>query len=225
VVISPATFNFGSVVATTSSKPHTFTASNKSLVPAHLKTVTALLPPSSFVISPDNCSGQILAPKGKPKSACTMGVAYAPSIVTVSPPEKGTLTLPYDNINPATAVLEGTGIAATLTAPTTTVTLAGAKVGTTGTSHSITFTNNTAAALTLGTMSISANFTITSDLCSTKTLAPKGKPGNSCLVKAAFQPVGGTPPGTVLNGTLSDGFTYGANSGSVSVKVKGTVKP
>jgi hypothetical protein len=111
VVIAPSSANFGREVATASTHPRQFVATNKSLVPAVIGTVTATFAPASpFKLVADKCSTITL----DPKKSCTMNVIFAP--ITVGD-AKDSLSLPYNNPNPATAALEGTGIAVTLTAP------------------------------------------------------------------------------------------------------------
>jgi hypothetical protein len=230
VVIAPTSFNFGKVVATASSKPHKFTATNKSLVPAHLTTVNALLPPSSFVVSADTCSGATLDVKGTPKSKCTLDVAFAPAAVSSPAAVTETLTINYDAQNPATATLTGTGIAPTAKIAPTTVTFAKTKAGFTSAAKTITITNESVGAsvtLSAPLASIGPNFAIPSgdDACSGMTLTAKGTPGAKCIVKAEFTPFGGAASGTALTAPLSYNFSVSGNPpATLTATLKGTVK-
>jgi hypothetical protein len=188
-------------------------------------TATALLPPGSFVITADACSGQTLAIKGKPNSTCKISVDFQPSGVDSA---SETLTLPYDAANPATAALTGTGIAPTAKIAPLTVTFAKTTAGLTSATKTITITNTSVgASVTLSTLlaPIGPDFAISSDLCGGVVLAPKGKPGAKCQVKAQFTPPSGTAPGTVLTAPLSYDFSVnGVPPTTLTATLKGTSK-
>ena len=117
--------------------------------------------------------------------------------------------------------LSGTGIAVTLKAPKS-ESFTAVDAGVTGKAKNIELSNSSTVPVTLETAALGApdpgSFTISSDGCSGQVLAPKGK----CTVAVEF-----APPGTASGAqtsTLSFGFTYGANSGSVSTALKSKVK-
>jgi hypothetical protein len=60
---------------------------------------------------------------------------------------------------------------------------------------------------------------ITADACAGITLAPNN---SKCVVTLEFAPAAGSSG--ILDGTLSYPFSYGTNSGTVSIPVKGKVK-
>ena len=129
-----------------SSTVHTFTATNKSLVPAHIQKLTASLigaNPSAFVVSPDNCTGKTLDVKGKPTSKCTIGIAFAP---TVPGPVNETLSITYDAVNPATATLTGIGIGPTAKIAPPTVSFAKTAPGATSAAKTVTISNTSKGA-------------------------------------------------------------------------------
>ncbi|HLW71504.1 MAG TPA: hypothetical protein VKS22_12880 [Candidatus Binataceae bacterium] len=206
---SPAKLDFKNVDATATSKTKKLTLHNKG---ANAATIGQIAPPSSFTLSSDNCSNLTVAPKKK----CTVDFAFAPATAVGSVSE--TLVIPYNGASPS-ETLEGNGIAVTLSAPKS-VTAPSVAAGSVGKAKKITIHNKSTATVQIGAASLSANFQIASggDACANTALAAKGK----CVVSLEFAPATGTS-GT-LPGTLAYNFTYGANSNSVSISLKGKVK-
>jgi hypothetical protein len=208
LTVSPAKLNFGNIDATASSKTKKLTLRNTS------KTVAAvigqLIPPASFTISSDGCSNQTI----QPRKNCTVEVAFVPATVIGSVSEA--LVIPYNGTSPA-ETLEGNGIAATLKAPSS-KTLPSADAGSISKTANITISNRSAATVQLGAASLLEDFTITDDGCANASLAPK----TSCVVTVEFEPAEGTSG--ELTAVLGYDFTYGANSGSVAVTLKGKVE-
>ena len=228
MVIAPASFNFGKVVATASSKVHKFTATNKSKAPAHLGTLAALLPPS-FTLSLDKCTNQTLTPKGTKTDKCTVDVAFTPTTVTAVPLTE-MLTVPYDNASTATAKLEGTGIGPTAKRAPTSVTFGKTTGGGISTAiKKVTITNSSAgASIVLSTLlaPIMPNFAIVKDFCAGATLTAKGTAGAKCVVTTRFTPLAGTAAGTKLSAVLSYSFSLVGNppAGTLTATLKGTAK-
>jgi hypothetical protein len=208
LTVSPAKLNFGNIDATASSRTKKLTLHNTS------KTVAAvigqLIPPASFTISSDGCSNQTI----QPRKDCTVEVAFTPATVVGSVSE--TLTIPYNGASPA-ETLEGNGVAVTLKAPSS-KTLPNDEAGEIGKTGTITISNRSAATVQLGAASALEDFTITDDGCAETTLAPKA----SCAVTVEFAPAEGTSG--ELTSALGYDFTYGANSGSVAITLKGKVE-
>jgi hypothetical protein len=69
----------------------------------------------------------------------------------------------------------------------------------------------------LGAAGATPGFLITADGCANGSLPPAAQ----CVVSIAIAPGGGA--GGELTGMLSYNFTYGANSGSVAIALKGKV--
>ncbi|MGA8791861.1 choice-of-anchor D domain-containing protein [Candidatus Binatus sp.] len=210
---APLTINFGSVDATGTSKSKKVALTNKGTTAAVIGTVTATTP---FAIAggTNACSGQTIEPKKK----CSFEVEFAPA--TPGATTGGSIEVPYNGTGP-TVALEGDGVAVTLKAPKS-ESFTAVDAGVTGKAKNIELSNSSTVPVTLKTAALGApdpgSFTIASDGCSGQVLAPKGK----CTVAVEFAPPG-SASGTQTS-TLSFGFTYGANSGSVSTALKSKVK-
>jgi hypothetical protein len=117
--------------------------------------------------------------------------------------------------------LSGDGIAVTLKAPSKEK-FSSVAVGGTSKADKIKISNPASVSVSLGTTSIGGSdptaFTITANTC-TGTLTHK--PGN-CTITMEFTPKSGATGGQ--SATVGFSYTYGANTGSVSVPISGTVK-
>jgi uncharacterized repeat protein (TIGR03803 family) len=208
---APSTMNFGNVDATATSKPKKMSLSNTGTASAQITQVSASPP---WVISTDACSGQIIAPKKK----CELGLEFAP--VTPGAVSGGTVDVAYNGSSPAMS-LDGTGIAVTLKVPSQEK-FSSVAAGASGKPKMIKISNPGNVSVNLGTTSIGGNdpgaFTITANTC-TGTLA--AKPGN-CTITMEFTP--GSHTTGAQSATVGFSYTYGANNGSVSVPISGTVK-
>jgi hypothetical protein len=176
---------------------------------------------SPFSIQTDNCSGKTIAPAG----TCSIIVKFAPTSAT---PFTDSFNIPSnDQATPSvTFSVSGTGAAA----PTP-------KIGVTDTvppandlqipfgtvleggniSQTVTIANSGSADLVIGTLAggnpLAAPFSITTDNCSGKTVAPAG----SCTVTVKFAPTG--------VGVFSDSFDIPSNdpsTPSITFNVSGT---
>ena len=210
---APATINFGSVDATGTSKPKKVTLTNKGTIAAVIGSVTAT-PPFVVAGGENTCSGQTIEPKKK----CSFEVEFAPA--TPGAVSDKTIEVGYNGASPAMS-LSGNGIAVTLKAPKS-ESFTAVDAGVTGKAKNIELSNSSTVPVTLETAALGApdpgSFTIASDGCSGQVLAPKGK----CTVAVEFAPPGSASG--AQTSTLSFGFTYGANSGSVSTALKSKVK-
>ncbi len=190
------------------------TLTNKGTTAAVIGSVTASSP---FVIAggSDSCSGQSIAVKKK----CSFDVEFAPA--TVADVTGGSIDVIYNGTSPAVG-LQGNGIAVTLKAPKSESFSAVDAGSTTGKPKNVEISNSSTVPVTLETATLGApdpgSFTITSDECSGELIAPKGKR----TVAIKFAPPGGASG--AQTSTLSFGFTYGANNGSVSTALKSKVK-
>jgi hypothetical protein len=204
---SPATLNFKNVDATSSSKTKELTLNNEGAATAQ---IGQIVPPASFALSDDLCSNTTLAVEKK----CTVDLAFVP---TVPGAVSEALMIPYNGTSPS-ETLSGNGLAVTLSAPKS-VTLPSTAAGTTGKAKKVTIKNTSDATVTVGAATLSGNFIFAPDACTGATLTPNtGK----CVATLEFMPVAGSSG--PLTGTLSYPFSYGTNSGNVSVPLKGKVK-
>jgi len=139
---------------------------------------------------------------------------------TVANVTGGSIDVTYNGSSPAVA-LRGNGTAVVLSAPRSR-SLGAATPGESGKSVAIAVSNRNKVPVTLGTATLggtdAASFKITNDSCSGQALAAKGK----CSAEVQFTPAqNASGP---QNASLSLGFTYGSNNGSVSTNLSGRVR-
>jgi hypothetical protein len=217
-VLTPkaTTVAFGDVFATGASAAKTATLTNKSTVAAVVGQATV---PEGVIVKKDTCSNKTI----KAKASCSVSMVYSPAIPGAL---SGSLAVPYGASSAtetlsAEVTLTGTGEAVTLTPPVLEK-FAVTKAGTLKTA-TVTIKNKTTVPVTMGTLALSgdSSFTTILDKCSTKIVKAKA----SCTDKLQFAPPLGTASGTILTGTLTAPFTYGANIGSpAAIPIEGPVK-
>lgn len=210
---APSKVNFGKVDATAASKPKKVKLTNKGNAVAQISAITATSP---FTIGGggNTCAGQSIAPKKN----CSFEVEFAPEVAGQA--SNGSIEVAYNGTSPSVA-LEGTAEAVTLKAPKS-AGLPAVAAGAVSKAKNIEISNTSAVTLTLATATLggtdAGSFKISSDGCSGKTLAAKGK----CAIA-----VEAAPPGNATGtqtATLSLGFSYGVNSGTASTSLKAKVK-
>jgi hypothetical protein len=209
---APAKLSFGNVDATGTSKPKKVTLTNKGTAAALIGSVTAT-PPLAIASGANTCSGQSIAPKKK----CSFDVEFAPA--TPGAVSGGSIDVSYNGTSP-TVSLSGTGIAVKLKAASK-ETFSPVAAGAIGKSKAIKISNPATVSVSLGATSIAgddpSSFTITANSC-TGTLAAKG----NCTITMEFTPGSGATG--AQSATVGFSYTYGANGGSVSIPISGTVK-
>ncbi len=216
--LSAAALNFVATTVNTASAAQTITLSNTG--DAALTLVAAKITGGDFSVV--NGCGPALAPR----TSCGIAVTFAPKSVGAQ-----TGTLEIDDVQRAQIVaLSGSGNAApgiSLTPSTLTFTATG--VGNATAPQTLTLVNNSASAVTLGAVSVTGDFGLTSAAGNCTSSAALSA-GQSCTLSVAFAPqAAGARNGTVsvatgsvtqlvhLNGTGID-FSLAA-SGSTSATV------
>jgi len=209
---APAKLSFGNVDATATSKPKKVTLTNKGTIAAVIGSVSAT-PPFAIASGADTCSGKSIAAK----KTCSLGVEFAPS--TPGAATGGSIDVSYNGTSPKVS-LSGTGIVVTLKAPSK-ETLSSVAAGGTGKPKAIKISNPATVSVTLGITSIGGSdptaFTITANTC-TGTLAAKG----NCTITMEFTPGSGATG--AQSAKVGFSYTYGANTGVVSIPISGKVK-
>ncbi len=209
---APAKISFGNVDASGTSKLKKVTLTNKGTNAAVIVSVIATAP---FAIAgvENTCSGQSIAAKKK----CSFEVEFSPA--TPGAVSGGSIEVSYNGTSPAVS-LSGAGIAVTLKAPSK-ETFSPVAAGGTGKPKAIKISNPATVNLGLGVTSIADTdptaFTITANTC-TGTLAAKG----NCTITMEFTPGSGATG--AQSATVGFSYTYGANTGVVSIPISGTVK-
>lgn len=179
LIATPAslTFTVKQVVGTVSAAK-TITVKNQSVASITINNVSVS---ANFKLSSNTCSGVTLAAT----KTCTLGVQFAPTNPAAL---KGAVTVTSTGDNPTMVVsLAGTGVyplsfsVASLSFPST-------AVGSTAGPLTAKLTNNSSAAIPLGTRTASQDFigsgaTVTSDNCGSSLAA-----GATCLFDVYFQP-------------------------------------
>ena len=188
------------------------TLTNKGTKAAVIGSVTAT-PPFEIASGENTCSGQSVAPKKK----CEFDIEFSPA--TPGAVTGGSVDVSYNGARP-TVNLSGTGLAVTLKAPSK-ETFSPVAAGATGKSKNIRISNSATVSVSLGTTTIGGDdpsaFTITANSC-TGTLTAKG----NCTIAMEFMP--GSSATGAQSATVGFSYTYGANGGSVSIPISGTVK-
>ncbi|MGZ5572181.1 MAG: choice-of-anchor D domain-containing protein, partial [Usitatibacter sp.] len=183
ITISPASFNFGSVLVGQSGVPQTFTIANPGSVPLTIGPVTTT---SNFSVVLTDCGSAI-----PPRSSCIAQVAFTP---TQAGSLSGLVSVAVGAGPAASASLSGTGTqAAALTLPSA-IDLGSFLVGsTTPLSVPVELRNSGNAVLTLGNITLTGPFTLANP-CPIN-LAP----GASCTLTLGFS----TTTRGEFNGTLT----------------------
>ncbi|MGB3552772.1 MAG: choice-of-anchor D domain-containing protein, partial [Candidatus Binatus sp.] len=188
------------------------TLTNKGKIAAVIGSVTAK-PPFTIASVEDTCSGQTIAAKKK----CDFEVEFAPATPGIV--SDHTVDVTYNGASP-TISLGGTGIAVTLKAPSK-QTCSPVAAGGRGKPKKIKISNPATVSVSLGIASVDATdptaFPITANSC-TGALASKG----NCTITMEFTP--GSSATGAQSATVGFGYTYGANTGVVSIPISGTVE-
>jgi len=166
-----------------------------------------------LVITKNQCLGQLAV-----KKSCTFQAALAPPTVGEV---TGTLQIPY-NGNVARVPVKGRGLEVKASAPRT-VSFHATIASLPAVAKTISIVNRTAVPLSELSLiaPTSGSFLIDSatDTCANQTLPAKGK----CTLTVLFSPPAGTQPGLVED-EFGYSYNYGANSGSVLMRLRGKVK-
>jgi len=208
----PATLNFGTVNATGTSNVKKVALINQGPAIATIESVTAT--PPFAIVGEDTCTGQSIGLKRK----CSFAVEFMPVIPNAV--SGGSINVTYNGANPATS-LNGIGVQVTLNAPSK-ETFSPVVAGATGTPKKITISNPATVSVNLGATSIGgsnpAAFTITANTCT----GPLPSNPSTCTITMEFTPAIGVVG--VQSATVGFSYTYGANTGIVSVPISGTVR-
>ncbi len=191
-------FNGTVVGQTSSSRSVTLTNEQTSAL-----SFTSIVASAGFSIASSTCGPGIAA-----GANCTVGVTFSPtSVGSIT----GTLTFTDSAAtSPQVVNLSGTGNAP-VTFSTSSLNFGTVTVNTTSSAKTVTVTNRLSSALTLGSVTASAGFIVSSNSCGTSIPA-----GGKCSVSVEFSP---TAAGLV-QGSLS--FTDGALTSPQSVTLTGT---
>ena len=208
----PSTMDFPNVVATTQSHSQKLHLTSVGKIPA---LIGQLVAPASFSLANDSCSSQLLI------HPCSADVTFAPT-ATGNVSEQ--MSIPYNGAA-LSVTLKGEATPPAVSGPKS-VNLGAVKAGGFGPGKLVKLTNRSTLSVRMLSPNITAlggasdtDFTVDSDSCIGKTLAPKGK----CTLKIALTPGSGAI-GT-LAGTLNYNFSYGnpAAISAASVPLKGKV--
>jgi len=206
--VTPATFDFGSILDGTATAAQTFTVQNTGGEGGAPTVALAGTNAADFSLASNACTGTLAA-----GAKCTFGVVFKPSAAGA---ETASLTAGTTGAGQGKATLTGTGLAAAALAITpATETFPSQVVGTAGTDVAFTVKNGggvTTGALkaTLGGTNASAFVLPTAgDACTGKTLAA----GATCAVNVHFGPAANATPGN-LQATLQVAGTPGGTASS-----------
>ena len=205
LTLSPASLDFGNVIANTTSLEKTVMVTNTSGASISLTSITAN-GDFALVATPTSCpygGGQVAS-----GATCPVFVTFTP---TATSTRTGTVTVTYAGQgSPQTVGLSGTGIVAAVNVSPNSLSFSGQNVGTSSAPQTVTLTNPASVALSVSNVVISSGWTQSNDCL------PSVAANFSCTLEVSFQPTAlGPQTGTL---TLTD---YAGNSPQ-TVKLSGT---
>jgi Beta-propeller repeat len=216
--VSPVSLSFGTVLIGTTAPAQYVTIVNNTS-----SAVALTFPPAiTGANAADFANSATAGPAGPACTAsiaagttCTLGVTFTP---TVNGAESATLTV-VTPLETTAVALSGTGsnTSAALTPSPTTLTFTGTLIGDTSAAQTVTFTNNTGGAFSVGTATASAGFGIGSDTCSGANLAVAA----TCTIGVTLAPPAGTAVGAITGSLSVPGSSEGSSAASVTLN--GTV--
>jgi hypothetical protein len=181
ISFTPTSLSFGGVVVGSTGLA-TITATNTGGVAVALQPATIT---TGYSIAANACTGTLA-----PAASCQIKIAFTP----ISPGDlPGTLTLAGNfSASPATAALDGQGVApGTLTLSPASLSFGTVVENTTSASATITATNTGGAAVTVQSSVVTSSYKIVADTCNGSVAA-----GAQCNLSIAFAPTGaGDTPG------------------------------
>jgi len=177
VTLTPNTLDFGNQIVG-SAQTKTITLRNSGTTALGISSTG--LGGTAFTVSDDQCTSKTL----QPNQLCTVTIRF-------QPPDKAGYSERFffsDNApdSPQHVPLTGTGITAAITLSPTSVAFGAQPVGTAQT-RIVTFNNQTAMTVTMGTVTLAApsgGFSLAGDACSNQTISG----GSACNVTVRFQP-------------------------------------
>ncbi len=195
VSLSAASHDFGNQLVETTSGAFTFTVTN--IGGAYLN-IGALGITGEFTLSANTCNGAQLALN----QSCSFSVTFTP---LSNGTKSGTVSIPSDaSTSPDSVSLNGNGIAPAVDVNPASHNFGNQLVGTTSGEFTFTVTNTGTADLNIGSLDVTGQFALSSDNCSSQTVAPLG----TCTFEATFSPT-----------------STGAKTGSVSIPSDASTSP
>ncbi len=199
VAVTPGTLQFGSVTVGGTSAAQSITLKNTGTAAATVATPTIT---GDFLVSANTCSSALAAGGG----SCSIAVEFAP---TAEGARSGNLTV-TDSTGTHTVALSGTGTGQPVVALSpASLTFDRTAIGGTSTAQTVTVTNSGSGSATLKTPTITGDFAITSNACSS-TLAA----GATCTLAVAFGPT--------ATGSRTGLLTLADSAGNHTVQLSGT---
>ena len=195
ISVNPASWDFGSLAVGSTSTAKSFTVTNTGT--ANL-VIGALSITGNFALSSNTCTSATVAPAG----TCTFGVTFSPASTGA---KVGSVSIPSNTpTTPTSVALSGTCITPALSVTPVSWDFGSQAVGSTSTAKSFTVTNTGTANLVIGALSITGNFALSSNTCTSATVAPAG----TCTFGVTFSPA-----------------STGAKVGSVSIPSNASSSP
>jgi hypothetical protein len=192
------------VFATGASNPKTVTITNLSR--SNSATLGAVTADSPFSISNDQCSGMMIAPRGK----CTVALQFLPDATTRY---SGALAVPYNG--PTVSVpLSGVGAPVKLKASGK-VKLGTVTAGSSGAPRTITVTNPSSVSVNTSNLVLNGPFVMMNDGCSGQPIPSNGM----CTFQAEFAPPQGSSG--KMTGSVVVPYSYGSNAGQTTINLSG----
>ncbi len=199
VSLSPSSLSFGSYNLGTTSSAKAIQLANTGAAALSISSIVASSP-----FNQTNTCGSSVAPA----SQCTINVTFRPTLIGAI---NGAVTLTTNaSTSPDTVSLSGSGIGPQASLSPASLAFGGQAANTTSRSQTVTITNTGTTSLSIGGASVSSNFVLMSNTCTTLS------PGSSCAISVSFSPPATGP----FNGTLS--ITTNAYDSPSQVPLSGT---
>jgi hypothetical protein len=177
MTLSATSLDFGNQNLQTTSQPQAVALTNSGAGPLTIMSISA----SGDFAQTNNCGTEVAE-----GAQCTISITFAPATAGT---RTGAATI-TDNApdSPQTINLTGTGVPATLTLSTTSLTFGEQNVGTTSAEQTVTVTNSGAGPLVIFSIGASGDFPQTHNCpISPATIGPSA----SCTISLTFRPTGG----------------------------------
>jgi hypothetical protein len=177
VTLSATSLDFGNQNLNTTSPPQTVTLTNSGAGPLTIMSISA----SADFAQSNDCGASVAE-----GAQCTISVTFTPATAGT---RTGAVTITDNAVDsPQTISLTGTGVPATLTLSTTSLTFGEQNVGTTSAPQTVTVTNSGTGPLVIFSIGASGDFPQTHNCpISPATIGPSA----SCTISLTFRPTGG----------------------------------
>lgn len=196
IAVDPLTIDFGEQEVATTSDPRIITITSTGT--GALSVFDVMVTSSAYQVIDNTCTTAAIPKSG----VCTVRVVFTPGAGGSFPAEL--LITSNGAVTPQVVMLAGSGVRRVLTIDPTTLDFGAQDAGVPGAAQLVTVTSSGGGSVTLGTLTVTGDFTIANDSCSGVLLAAS----TSCTFEVVFTPA-----------------AEGARSGSVTIPSNAAASP